>query len=162
MGGNQTILIFFRLLNFAVLIAIMAYLWKRYGRSYVVDAYEQEHAHLEGLTRTHTVLRKEERLLKKGYGADDQERALLKERLFAWREAIQKEQDAQVHEKEQRIVLIEKRVHDQLKRVDEYRIYRGLKREAIDEVRGRLSKQYNSEQAQNQVMEEILKRLDGQ
>ncbi len=162
MNGDQTILIFFRLLNFAVLIAIMAYLWKRYGRSYVVGAYEQEHAHLEGLARTHTVLRQEERLLKKGFGADDQERALLKERLFAWRETVQKEEDAQALEKEHRIALIEKRLREQLKRVDEYRVYRELKREAIDEVRTRLLKQYASVQAQEQAMEQMLKRLDGQ
>ncbi len=160
MNVDQSILIFFRLLNFAVIVGIMGYLWKRFGRSYVVTAYEKEQEYLESLTRTHTVLRQEERLIKNGIKADNTDRSTLKERLFAWRETIQKEQDALEVEKEHRTRMLAERMQEQVRRVSEYRLYRQIQKEAIDEVRTRLHKQYASAQMQEQIIESIMKRLD--
>ncbi len=160
MNVDQSILIFFRLLNFAVIVGIMRYLWKRFGRSYAVTAYEKELEYFEGLTHTHTVLLQEERLIKKGVKADNAERFALKERLFVWREAVQKEQDALGVEKEQRTRMLAERMQEQVRRVSEYRLYHQIQKEAIDEVRNRLRKQYASVQGQQQVIESIMKRLD--
>ncbi len=160
MNVDQSVIIFFRLLNFAVIVGIMGYLWKRFGRSYVVTAYEKEQKYLEGLTRTHTILRQEERLVKKGIKADNAVRSTLKERLFVWREIIQKEQDALEVEKEHRTRMLAERLQKQVRRVNEYRLYCQIQKEAIDEVRTRLNKQYASAQKQEQVIESIMKRLD--
>ncbi len=160
MNVDQSILIFFRFLNFAVVIGIMGYLWKRFGRSYVVTAYEKEQGYFESLTRTHTVLRQEERLIKNGIKTDNTERSTLKERLFAWREGVQKEQDILEVEKENRTRILAERLRDQVRRVSEYQLYRQIQKEAIDEIRTRLHKQYASTQMQEQVIESIMKRLD--
>jgi uncharacterized protein YaaW (UPF0174 family) len=160
MNVDQSILVFFRFFNFAVVIGIMGYLWKRFGRSYAVTAYEKEQSYLEGLTHTHTVLRQEERLIKNGIKTDNAERSVLKERLFAWREAIQKEQDVLQVKKENRTRILDERMREQVQRVSEYRLYRQIQKEAIDEIRTRLHKQYASAQMQEQVIESIMKRLD--
>ena len=161
MNNDQIVVIFFRFLNFGVIVGIMGYLWKRFGRSYVVTAYEKEQEYVAGLTRSHAVLRQEKSLIQKGIKDDDAERSVLKERLFAWREVIQKEYNALEIEKENRTRILAERLQKQVRRVSEYRLYRHIQKEAVDEVRNRLCKQYASDQMQKRVIETIMKRLDG-
>lgn len=160
MNVDQAVIIFFRLLNFAVLIGIMVYLWRKYGRLYVVAEYEKWQNYLTSLTQTYTLLHQEDRSIKRGYKNDEQERSELRERLFAWRDAVQKEESSLADEKEKRVHELGERMKEQAIRVQECRLYRQIQKEAVSEVRDRLSKEYSSSAAQEQVIGSIMKRLD--
>ncbi len=160
MDDKQIILIVFRLLNFAVLLGMVVYLWKKYGRSLVVSEYEKEHESLKSLSTMHTVLHKQERDLQKIFTADTHERSTLKERLFIWREAIQKEQDELALEKEKRMQALNDRMNDQVKRVSEYRLYQQLQKEVIEQVRDRLRTEYATDAKQQEVLKSVMQRLE--
>lgn len=160
MNADMALIIFFRLVNFAVLIGIMIYLWRRFGSSFVMAEFKKGHAYLASLTQTYTLLKKEDRSIKKKYKDDELERSELKERLFAWRDAIQKEQQKLDAQKKERVHALQERMKEQLHRVQEYRLYRQIQNEAVSEVRDRLSTQYSSSDAQKQLIESIMKRLD--
>ncbi|EKD48639.1 MAG: hypothetical protein ACD_64C00213G0004 [uncultured bacterium] len=160
MNVDQMILIFFRLFNFAVVLGIFVHVWRRYGRTYIMAEYEKWHEYLIGLQQAYVRLHEEDTAVRNEYADDEQERSALKERLFAWRDAVQKQEQSLADEKEARENALNKRIKAQVHRVQEYRLYHQIQKEAIQQVRDRLREEYSSKAAQKQIVESILKRLD--
>ncbi len=160
MSNPQIILIFFRLLNFAVLIGIFWYLWYRFGKPYLQAEYDVQIGHLDTLSRTHTVLRKEHSYIKKLIRAEDEDRAVLKERLFVWREAVGKEHEAMEVALDERRKKLDSSLKEQIARVSEYRMYTTVRGEALQELKQKLTKQFATEQSQERFISSLLKRMD--
>ena len=160
MNVDMLIIVFFRLLNFAVLIGIIVYLWHQYGREFVLAEFEKGKAYLVSLVNSSSLLRKVDKSIKKGYKDDEKERLELKERLLVWRDVMEKDKQDLELQKEERVAIVQERMKEQVRRVQEYRLYRQIQKEAIDEVRDTLQKQYDGSDAQNKVIQNIMKRLD--
>jgi len=160
MNVDMLIIVFFRLLNFAVLIGIIVYLWRKYGRELVLAEFEKGKAYLISLASSSSLLRQEDKNMKRGYKDDEKERSELKERLLVWRDVVEKDTQNLEMQKQERVVIVQERMKEQVRRVQKYRLYRQIKKEAIDEVRDTLQKQYDGSDAQNKVIQNIMKRLD--
>jgi hypothetical protein len=77
-----------------------------------------------------------------------------------WRDVVEKDTQNLEMQKQERVVIVQERMKEQVRRVQEYRLYRQIQKEAIDEVRDTLQKQYDGSDAQNKVIQNIMKRLD--
>ncbi len=160
MNSSQTILIFFRLANFGVLIGIFWYLWKRFGRQIVQSAYNAQIDYLDTLSRTHTVLRKEHNNIKKTIRFEDEDRAMLKERLFTWRQAVDKEHYAMATALDDRKKKLDIRLKEQIARVSEYRLYQSVKGDALAEIKENLSSKFAAEKSQELFISKAMKRME--
>ena len=162
MNNGQIILIVFRLINFAVLIGIFWYLWRRFGKQYVQAGYDQQQDHLDTLARTHTVLRKEATSIKKTISGEDEERSSLKERLFMWRQAVSNEHASLQEHLDKRREQLDRRLKEQIQRVAEYRLYQAVRDEAIKEVRDQLSQQYAAKASQEMFVARIIQKMESE
>ena len=158
MNGEMAIIVFFRLGNFALLLVIMQYLWRKYGRSVVYEEFEKAQKYLSDLIASYRQLQKEEELLKKAYESDEKDRTDLKERLHAWKNAVHSEQAAAQRVADERIAALQNIREQQVERVKEYRVYTHLKGYAIMQARQQLEKEFEKKAAQQQVLESVLKR----
>lgn len=159
MIAKQALVIFFELINFGVLIALMYYVWRRYGRSYMAKQFKVIQGYREGLHRTHTVLQQEKRLIKKQYMEENEEREYLKEQLFSWKDEIEKERHELEKEKELRQRMLKNRIERQIAQVEQHQLYSQLSQEAIQDARMELEQQYASKQAQEQFINDILQEM---
>ncbi len=110
MFWNETIIaIIFRLVNFAVLIALFIYLFKKYALSTITNRVAQKEALLQALYNQQQLLEKQQ------YALDnhvDQEAALcaeLKEKVSQWKDLIDQKIVMREQERVNRIELLEKK-----------------------------------------------------
>lgn len=160
MNVETITVIFFRLFNFAVLVGIFAFAWRRYGSALLLQEFEKAKAYLVSLANDARLLQQKDKKLRMQYEQENAERAELKERLFAWKKSIEKEKKELDERKQDRIKNVQARMKEQIHRVQENRLYRIVQKEAIEQVRATLKKQYESSDAQNKCISSIVKRLD--
>lgn len=160
MVSKQIILIVFKLLNFAVLIGLFWWLWRRYGRSYMLEELNEQIQRQDGLQRTHTVLQQEKKLIAHSYHTEQQEREQLKERLSSWRDALERTRSEREQWRRERQEQLKERIAKQLHTVEQYQLYHQLYAQAIQDARMKLEKQYETANAQKQFMASMVKRLD--
>ncbi len=160
MSVETITVVFFRLFNFAVLVGIFAFVWRRYGSALLLQEFEKAKAYLVSLANDARLLQQQDKKLRMQYEQENAERVELKERLFAWKEAVEKEKKALDERKQDRIKSVQSRMKEQVYRVQENRLYRIVQKEAIEQVRATLKKQYESSDAQSKFITAIVKQLD--
>lgn len=160
MNAETITVVFFKLFNFAVLIGIFLYVWRRYGSSLLLAEFEKAKAYVVSLVNDSRLLQQKDKTLCMQYDQQEAERAELKERLFAWKKSIEKERKILHERKQDRIKNVQARMKEQIHRVQENRLYRIVQKEAIEQVRATLKKQYESSDAQNKFINTIVKQLD--
>lgn len=159
MVANQIVLIFFRLLNFAVLLGIFYFMWRRFGRQAVQDAFDQEEENLNALSRTHIMLRKENDYIKKAVRAEHEERTVLKERLFMWRDAVSKRHQAMERTLDERRKKLDARLSEQVERVGEFRLLKAVQDDVLLQAKKGFEDQYSSEETQQKMLELLFKKM---
>src|ERR1700721_2110958 len=95
MSGNVYVALFFRILNFGVLIAIGWYFFKRYALHSAREAMNQEKAALHNLEQQETVLVEQQRFLLKAIEYDKTERELLLSKIVYWQTSVKQHTDNQ-------------------------------------------------------------------
>ena len=160
MVSKQGIIILFKLLNFGVLLGIIQYLWRKYGKPYMADQLAQQREVRDGMKRTHTVLLQEKKSIARTNRIEEKERSQLKEQLQLWRHAIEQEREAVNHERAVRQEALKKRITDQIQCVEQHQQYDELYKKALHEVRAHLEQQYAESAAQKQFLATMLKRMD--
>ncbi len=160
MVSKQGIVILFKLLNFGLLLGIMQYLWRKYGKPYMVDQLAQQREEHDGMKRTHTVLLQEKKSIARTNRIEEKERSQLKEQLQLWRHAIEQERETVNHEREIRQKALKKRIIDQVQCVEKHQQYDELYKRALHEVRAQLERQYAESAAQKQFLATMFKRMD--
>lgn len=160
MNAEYALIVFFKLLNFAVLVGIFLYVWHRYVKDRVISEFEKARAYLASLSREVVLLQRETKKLAKKYNQDELERDALKERLHLWQAAIQAEQHELSKRKAEQLRQLEITTQEQLQRVHQYRLYCAVQKEAIEQLRTQLQEQYSAPEDQEKVITNIVNRLD--
>ena len=160
MVSKQGIIVLFKLLNFGVLLVIIQYLWRKYGKPYMADQLAQQREEHDGLKRTHTVLLQEKKFIARTNRIEEKERSQLKEQLQGWRHAIEQEREVVNYEREMRQAALKKRITEQVRCVEQHQQYDKLYKAALGEVRAQLEAQYAAPAAQKQFLATMLKRMD--
>ncbi len=157
--NDHIIIFFFRFLNFAILIAIGHYLWKQYGQLMLYEHKEHKEDYLKALDHTYTAVKKEYHLLKEDMHGQERDRTYLKEQLFAWRDAVFEKNKYIELMKKKRIDQLATRLKEQIARSKEYELYHSVKKDALDDVKKKLTQQFSSESAQHAFVKVSIKKM---
>ncbi len=142
---NHFVLIFFKLFNFGIIIALAGYLFKRYGLPMIEQGIREYRTYLEGLAYTHRSLKEEEIMVEQQIINDRKEQDFLKERLMRWRASVNDQNKQLIVEREERKKMLHTIIAVQQKQIMHQRLfttmmpqvlmeaYRTLKTEAVDE-----------------------------
>lgn len=145
LAANHLVLIFFKLLNFGIIIVLAGYLFKRYGLPTVQQGIREYRAYFEGLAYTHRSLKEEELMVEQQIIKDRTEQDFLKERLMRWRAHVNDQNKKLIIEREKRKKILQNIIAVQQKQIMQHRLfstmmpqvlmeaYRTLKTEAADE-----------------------------
>lgn len=156
---KQLIIVSFRLINFAVLIALILYLVKKYGLPLLAKSMQEHKDYFLGLTSTHQRLKKEQQLLEKKIVDDQQEQFSLKERLMRWLASVD-DQKKKLHAlKDERKKMLKERMLFQQKQVARHRLYHAVMADALAQARNTLENQSATPQAQKEMFDAIAQAL---
>ena len=154
---EQMVIIFFKLLNFIVLLGLLLYI----SMVYVLPALKKQlvsyREYLEGLNLSHRALQKDTRLVKKGMSDDEQQQEQLKELVKQWQSAVNKQRNAIVHERDERKKILEKSFAEHRKQMALYRTYKQVMPDSIEQARQKLIKEF----AHNAVQQQFIRKVIG-
>ncbi len=131
---NYFVLVFFKLLNFGVIIGLAWYLFKRYGLPTVQQGLIEYRAYFEGLATTHRSLQEEELMIEQQIIKDRKEQDLLKERLMRWLANVDDQNKKLIIEREERKKKIQELTSIQQKQITQHRIFSTIMPQALMEA----------------------------
>ncbi len=154
--AEQVTIVFFRLINFGVLIGLGWYLAKKHLLPIIRQQLAAYVAYFNGLRKTHRMLKQEQRVIAYAIDEDCKEQAELKERVMSWKAQVHEHNEQLYQEREQRRQVLQKSISLQVKQVAQYRLYKAVMPEAMQEARRQLTQQFAQEGAQQRVLRSII------
>lgn len=151
--------IFFRLLNFALLIGVLIYIYKKYIHASLQQAVRQKQIHKEGLQHKENTLQEEWHQLAVHQQAADAYIAQLKERIAVWQQYIQEQQQRREREHQQQCLKQKERIAVQHSYIQSEQLKRLVVPEAVEQATKELQKQFASPEAQRQFIASITQNL---
>jgi hypothetical protein len=156
---NEVISLLFRLINFAALIALAWYLFKKYGLQAMKRAMAQQQEALLGLYTQQSTLDKQHAYAKTQYLQDEQEGYRLLEKIKSWKTAID---DAARIDREYYELLqgqIEQRSREQAGYLQEKTMQSQILAQALETARMQLANQFKKTDATQQYLEQLFNSL---
>ena len=150
------IIIFFRLLNFAVLLGLAFYLCGVYLFPTLKEQLAKCKEYLAGLRRAHLSLKKDERMLKKEIVTDREWQSELKEKLLQWRSVVHDQRKQLKQDRDARKQILQQRMEEHKHRVGLYRLYKVVTPEAIIDARKLLEKKFASDDLQKRFVQTVI------
>lgn len=143
---GEGISIFFRLLNFGLLIALFIYLYKRYIAQTLADSMQTQRALQNALEQERDILGEKQTILDMNMQAQEALRVVLMQKIELWKSSFMSERQKHLVEKES----LEKRLAEKMDvRKEQYTIEQAQQRIlplAIEKARQQLEKTFESAQ----------------
>lgn len=153
---EQMTVIFFKLLNFVVLFALLAYVAKVYLMPDLRAQMAKYIAYLAGLRSSHHALKKDERKLQEAIRDDTKQQEQLKENVKRWQSVVNEQREDLLRERENRKGALLKRFEEHREQIALYRTYRQVAPEAIEQARRELEKHFAQDAAQRKFIKKIV------
>lgn len=156
---ENLILVFFKLLNFGIIIGLIGYAIHKYAVPMLRESRDAAIAFFQQLTNKHDQRLKEYEGVLNQIAQDEAEYARLKERLMRWRADIDEKKAREHAEQSGRIEAARKRIEIQQQTIMENRLYARIMPQAIKHARQQMSKEFGSKEKQQQMFEKIISQL---
>lgn len=131
---NQLVLIFFKLVNFGVIIGLAWYLFKRYGLPDVHHSLQEQRAYLENLAMMHRDLQQEQQMIEQQIHDDRKEQDVLKEHLMRWLARVDENNKKLLLQREERKKKLQELVVAQQKQIMQHRMLATVLPQALVEA----------------------------
>lgn len=158
---TELVSVIFRILNFAALVWLGWYLFKKYGLPLIKSQMNAKQAYLEELKAHHTMMVRDIRDVERTLVEDREQQDWLKEQLMRWRGAVEAERARCERQKEQRAALLQKRLALQVNEIQANRIREEVLPKAVERAREVLAQQYADGQTQRAFMTRIMTTMKG-
>lgn len=160
MFNDSYITILFKLLNFAALIALFVYIFKKYFLKEIESGISQECKHKSDLEQTIVTL--QETSLKLSDNLDNQEKLChyLNQQLEKWKSAFEKDFKAQQEQKNRVYQEIFKKTEKQARYIAQEHIIHTVVPEALEKARAYLNSSFSSPQQSAAYVGDIIKQLN--
>lgn len=154
--ANQIVLIFFKLVNFGVIIGLGWYLFKRYGLPDVKYNLQEQRAYLENLATMHRDLKQEQQMIEQQIVLDRQEQDVLKAHLMRWLARVDEENKKLMHQKEERKRKLQDLVIAQQKQIMQHRIFAAVMPQALLEAHDAMEVVAKDESVQHKMFDAAI------
>jgi hypothetical protein len=156
------VLIVFRIINFAVIIGIIGYLFKKYGLPEIREQLKAYWDYFEGLANTHRLLKKEQQMIDRTIVQNQKEQDVLKERLMRWRAHVDQQNNQLILEKDERAKKLRAIMVEQQRQINQHRIFKKIMSPAIAQARATWQEQAKDKSVQHKVIATIIASMRNQ
>lgn len=158
---DSFISILFRLINFAVILGLAYYLYRRYFKNRIDDKMTQKEALLKGLEEQGYFLEGKAHDFEMQLKEQEITGNLLKQKLHDWNEAV--EQDNHKRDQEQRLYAaqINERVQKKNKILAQHVLQKEVLPDALSQAGNELKKQFSAPSDSKKYVHDIIQRLSG-
>lgn len=153
--------IFFRVINFVVILGLAYYLYKRYFKNRIDDKMTQKEALLKGLEEQGYFLEGKAHDFEMQLKEQEVTGNLLKQKLQDWNEAVQ--QDHHKRDQEQRLYSDQanERVQEKNKILAQHALQKAVLPDVLEQARNELKIQFNASSHSKKYVGDIIQRLQG-
>lgn len=158
-GNISLVTIFFRLLNFGVLIAFFVFIFKRYFYQSISDHIAEKESFLKGLHQNSKVLEEQQHNLEMKIAQQDNKCKTLLAKISIWQEAVMQQQ--QEWHAIQEVVMQDKAHRLQLQQdsLNEEYLKRALLPKVLDQAEKKLVQEFAEPQAGQAFVANIIAQL---
>lgn len=153
--------IFFRVINFVVILGLAYYLYKRYFKNRIDDKMTQKEALLKGLEEQGYFLEGKAHDFEMQLKEQEVTGNLLKQKLQDWNEAVQ--QDHHKRDQEQRLYADQanERVQEKNKILAQHALQKAVLPDVLEQTRNELKIQFSASSHSKKYVHDIIQRLQG-
>jgi type II secretory pathway component PulJ len=159
MSLEHIIRIGFRFINFAALLGLIWFLFKKYMLPYIKTQMHAQDSQETQLRAMHTLLKKDMRAVEQAIVRDQEEQEYLKERIVLWKKQVDAKFARLKSHRDLRIVLLQKRLAAQIKQIQQNQLNEHVLPNAIKQARAQLAQQFRQTNSQEQFMKELMRSL---
>lgn len=158
---ESIISIFFRVINFAVILGLAYYLYKRYFKNRIDDKMTQKEALLKGLEEQGYFLEGKAHDFEMQLKEQEITGNLLKQKLQDWNEAVAK--DHHKRDQEQRLYAAQtnERVQEKNKILAQHALQKEVLPDVLEQARHELKKKFSASSHSKKYVHDIIQRLQG-
>lgn len=153
--------IFFRVINFVVILGLAYYLYKRYFKNRIDDKMTQKEALLKGLEEQGYFLEGKAHDFEMQLKEQEVTGHLLKQKLQDWNEAVQ--QDHHKRDQEQYLYAAQanERVQEKNKILAQHALQKAVLPDVLEQTHNELKKQFSASSHSKKYVHDIIQRLQG-
>lgn len=148
--------IFFALLNFGIFAAICVYLYRRYGRSMLIELMAQQESARKVLELEAVALKQERARLENMLIQDREQARILQEKAAHWHKAQQLIVERQEREQQEINKALEAKAQAQARWYTQHQIAQQLLPDVLKKARTQLTDRYASPEAKSAYTKDIL------
>jgi len=156
---EELISIIFRLFSFGVLIFLCGYTFKRYLLPILTNQLHQEQEEKKSIQERHKEIQRQKHNLSTLFDEQEKLCAMLQEKVQRWQRVESDLIRKREAEKEKRILLMKDRIVLQELEFTRQKMLHTIAPQALENAQSRLSKQYNTADAQRAYEQTILTEL---
>lgn len=149
----------FQLINFAVIIALVVYVFKKYLFDSIRAQKRAQHAIVASLKKTFYMLMRNYQMLNREIEHEQQLQYELKERVMRWRAYVESCQEQMVNEKAERGKALSNQMSEQIVQIQQHLVYKQVLPHAMKEARAQLIKQFDDPHKQQAYMAHAIQLL---
>lgn len=149
---QQAVAALFELINCAVLIGLIAFLFKKYLLGSIRAQMSAQVEFIGSLRESFHMLTRNYQLLDREIEHERQVQYELKEKVMRWRAQVEQLHEQVQHERDERKNMAASQAKDQIKQVKRHMIYQEVLPRALDDARAELEKKFSDPQAQKEYL----------
>ena len=150
---EDVIVFVFRIINFAVLLGLLGYGFKRYGLPVLRESYQAYYGYFESLSYYHSRLLNESNDIDQLQEKDRQEQELLKKRMMQWKSAVESKHDLLEQQYQKQRIELDERLKIQQEKIREYRLKAQIMPLAVADARKRLIERAATAKFQHAILQ---------
>jgi hypothetical protein len=159
--SNLLVNIFFRLLNFSIILALGIYLFKKYVYPTALEEIAEKESFIRGLSQQNSVLQERAHVLDNHISYQQQFCAQMRDKLLRWQEKVHMQEQAKLQQRKRYQEIKEEYIAQRHKRLQAQALYKVAMHQALAKARTMLDEEYKGAVG-NQIIEKIITHLSGE